>query len=204
MSRYDPVGSEAECEPGSEGRVLANRLGVTDPDEMEEIELTLLGRLYAAVFGDEFADRRLTVADLKRWHQRWLGNVYAWAGEERSVNMAKDGFHFAAAAQIPALLGKFEKSCLAQYTPCREGDAGQLALLIAETHVEFILIHPFREGNGRIGRLLADVMAVQAGRGLLDYSFWDSNKQDYITAIQKGMDMDYEPMASLVEAALPA
>jgi len=48
--------------------------------------------------------------------------------------------------------------------------------------VEFILIHPFREGNGRLSRLLADVMAVQSGRGPLDYSGWNEHKATYIQA----------------------
>lgn len=34
---------------------------------------------------------------------------------------------------------------------------------LAESHVDFILIHPFREGNGRVSRLLLDVMAIKAG-----------------------------------------
>jgi len=29
--------------------------------------------------------------------------------------------------------------------------------------VEFILTHPFREGNGRLSRLLFDILAVQSG-----------------------------------------
>jgi cell filamentation protein len=40
---------------------------------------------------------------------------------------------------------------------------GALIRGLAEIHVEFVLIHPFREGNGRIARLLADVMACLAG-----------------------------------------
>ncbi|MDZ7829356.1 MAG: Fic family protein [Halofilum sp. (in: g-proteobacteria)] len=73
---------------------------------------------------------------------------------------------------------------------------------IAVTHVELILIHPFREGNGRLARLLADVMATQAGHGLLDYSGWDSNKASYFAAIQQGMESEYGPMKQLVAAAL--
>ncbi len=45
----------------------------------------------------------------------------------------------------------------------------QVIEAIATVHVELILIHPFREGNGRLSRLLADVMAVQAGFQSLDY-----------------------------------
>jgi len=70
------------------------------------------------------------------------------------------------------------------------------------THVELILIHPFREGNGRLSRLLADVMVVQAGRGPLDYSAWEADKAAYFGAIRAGMAKDYRPMQRLVEAAL--
>lgn len=85
-------------EPGSGDQVLRNKLGVTDRDEMDEIELDLLKQLYQVVLVEDLPDRSLRVADIKTWHRSWLGNVYGWAGEERSVNMAKGDFHFAAAA----------------------------------------------------------------------------------------------------------
>src|SRR3546814_7731852 len=93
-------------------------------------------------------------------------------------------------------------SDLCVYTPCMCFDHVQLTEAIAVTHVEFILMHPFREGNGRISRLLADVMAVQAGHGPLDYSSWEQNKPDYILAIQQGLDRNYEPMKYWTERAL--
>lgn len=70
--------------------------------------------------------------------------------------------------------------------------------------VELILIHPFRECNGRLSRLLADVMAVQAGAEPLDYTVWDANKRAFSSAIQHGMDRDYAPMRELVSRALDA
>ena len=112
MDRYRPSGSEGDFQPGSEGKVLANRLGIISSDEMDEVELVLLEKLYNAVLGRELPWRGIKVEDLKRWHRRWLGNVYAWAGQERSVNLAKGNFHFAAAAQIPRLLQEFERDCL--------------------------------------------------------------------------------------------
>ena len=198
-SRY-AAGAEGEFQPGSDGQVLRNKLTVTDPSEMDEAELALLHKLYEAVLLDDFPDRRLDVADLKTWHRRWLGNVYDWAGQERSVNRAKGGFHFAAAAQVPRLLAAFERDCLARFTPCRLENAAAIEA-IAVAHVEFILIHPFREGNGRLSRLLADVMATQAGHGPLDYSTWDAGKARYIAAIHAGLAGDYAPMRACVENA---
>lgn len=201
-ARYHESGDQGRYEPGSNDQVLANKVGIVDPQEMDDAELYLLSQLYTALLRDDFPDHRLTAADLKHWHRRWLGNVYDWASEERSVNMAKGEFHFAAAAHIPRLLAEFERDCLARFTPCHDLDDIALVDAIAITHVEFILIHPFREGNGRLGRLLADVMTMQARRSPLDYSLWDENRDAYFAAIQAGMDCDYEPMKKLVSGAL--
>jgi len=201
-NRYDIAGAQGRFEPGSSDTVLANRLGISDPFDIADAELVLLQQLYQAVLVEAFPDRRLTVQDLKDWHRRWLGNVYDWAGEERSVNMSKGDFHFAAAAQVSRLLQQFEQACLVKYTPCHGLAIESLIEAIAVTHVELILIYPFREGNGRPSRLLSDVMAVQAGVGPLDYSAWDQDRNGYFAAIQYGAAMNYAPMANKVRQAL--
>ena len=200
--RYAVQGAQGEFQPGSNDRVLANKLGIQSVEDMDELELELLQRLYEDVLMEHLPDRALTAEDLKTWHRRWLGNVFDWAGQERSVNMGKDGFMFAASAQIPRLLADFERTCLARWTPCHGMDTDGLVEVIAVTHVEFILIHPFREGNGRLSRLLADVMAVQSGREPLDYSTWNADKPAYIQAIHQGVQMEYAPMKRLVAQAL--
>ena len=131
------------------------------------------------------------------WHRLWLGYVYPWAGQERSVNLGKGGFQFATAGLLPGLLRDFERQCLARWTPCSGlATAEALVHAMAVCHVELILIHPFREGNGRLARLLADVMAVQAGREPLDYSSWEQRKPAYIAAIHAGLSGDYEGPSS--------
>ena len=200
--RYAVHGTQGEFQPGSNDLVLANKLGIQSVEDMNDLELELLQRLYEEVLVKHLPNRVLTVEDLKTWHRRWLGNVFEWAGQERSVNMGKDGFMFAASAQIPRLLADFERSCLARWTPCHDMDTDALVDAIAITHVEFILIHPFREGNGRLSRLLADVMAVQSGRLPLDYSTWNANKPAYYQAIHQGLQMEYAPMKRLVAQAL--
>lgn len=200
--RYDTTGNvEAQFEPGSCGRVLANKLGISDPEEMDDVELDLLKHLYEDVLGSVGADQRLRVADICEWHRRWLGNVYVWAGQYRTLNMSKGEFIFAASAQVPRLMGNLDKEVLSVRTPCTGMSEDQLAEAIAVVHIELILIHPFREGNGRLARLLANVMALQAGRRQLDYTIWDERKADYFAAIQAGLS-DYEPMKDLVRRAL--
>ena len=63
-----------------------------------------------------------------------------------------------------------------------------------------MLIHPFREGNGRVARALSTLMALQAGLPLLDFSLIAGKRKDaYIAAIQASLDKHYAPMERLLE-----
>ena len=201
--RYDTSGNlEAQFEPGSNDTVLKNKLGIQDVDEMDEVELDLLIQLYDVVPEEIEVDQQLSVSDLREWHRRWLGNVYPWAGQYRTLNMGKDDFQFAAAGQVERLMEALDRDFLLRYTPCTDMIDDQLIEAIAVVHIELILIHPFREGNGRMSRLLANVMAMQAGKPELDFTLWDEQKNRYFSAIQSGLD-DYEPMKALVRLVLP-
>jgi len=202
LTKYDIGGSQSEYQPGSNDEVLLNKPGITDVEMMDDLELYLLSDLYEHVLQNDFPDRQLTVDDIKHWHKVWLGNVYEWAGLERSVNMGKGNFEFAAAQTIPKLLHSFEVECLKKFTPCSELNREELVTAVAVTHAEFILIHPFREGNGRISRLLADVMAVQGGYQPFDYSVWDENKDYYFASIQASVAGDYTHLEKLVRDTL--
>ncbi len=202
MSRYEISGWQNTWQAGSGGEVLQNKLGIVERKDMDRAELVLLRKLYVAVLRDHLPRGPITVRLIREWHRHWLGNVYPWAGHERSVNMSKDGFPFAAAGRIPALLQGYERRFLLRCTPCFNMSREELTDAIAITHAEFILIHPFREGNGRISRLLADVMAVQAGLGPLDYSAWESGRSHYIHAIQAALGGDYAPMRACVGQVL--
>lgn len=56
-------------------------------NEIDEAELALLKQLYQSVFEEQSAEGQISVAMLKSWHRRWLGNIYEWAGQERAVNV---------------------------------------------------------------------------------------------------------------------
>lgn len=101
----------------------------------------------------------------------------------------------------------FEQEFLAKYTPCHDMKLDELTYVLAVIHVEFILIHPFREGNGRIGRLLAVLMALQAKQPMLVFDEIDQtvNSQgfkDYIAAIHAGVGCNYLPMQLIFERIL--
>lgn len=98
MNRYHVSGSEGQYEKDSDEQVLANKLGIAIADEIDDAELVLLEQLYHSIFERDFPLGRLAVEIIKGWHHRWLGNVYEWAGQERTVNISKGGFLFAPSA----------------------------------------------------------------------------------------------------------
>lgn len=93
-----------------------------------------------------------------------------------------------------------ERGARKRHTPCRAGDDVALALALAEVHAELILVHPFREGNGRLARLLALLMALQAGLPPLDFSpMLGRGRRIYIGGIHAAMGRDYRPLAAVFE-----
>jgi cell filamentation protein len=208
--RYDVSDSiEAQFEPGSNDTVLRNKLGITDLDEMDRAEAQALVKATDALIHEYGTDHRFCADDICHMHQIWLGDIYEWAGKYRSINISKDDFPFAMAAQIPKLMGLFETEQLTNYTPCKFRHRDDVVRALAEVHTELLLIHPFREGNGRCSRILASIMALQAGLPILDYSLISEKKKlDYIAAVQNGLDRNYNLMdnifAEIIENSIRA
>jgi len=198
-TRYKTTGLiEAEFEPGSHRRVLKNLLGIKSKRKMDQLEFQEIDRTLKKSITIYELDHQFTAYDICQIHKIWLGNIYPWAGQYRHVNIMKDNFPFAAANRIPRLMAQFEKDCLQKFTPCQYSNLEDVIKATAIIHTEFILIHPFREGNGRVGRLLSTLMALQAGLPLLTFEGIQGKKRkEYITAVQAGLSHNYQPMEKI-------
>ena len=197
--RYDVSGLvEAQYEAGSQNMVLRNLLGIIDPDEMDRVEARALVKATDMLIREYDQKHQFTAADICYLHKTWLGEIYEWAGRYRKINITKDDFTFAMAAQIHKLMEQFERNQLTQYTPCEFKNRKEVVKALAEVHTELLLIHPFREGNGRVARLLSLLMALQAELPILDFSLiGEHKKQEYIKAVHAGIDRNYQPMEAL-------
>lgn len=194
---------EAQFEAGSRGRVLKNIHGIRLKREMDAFEAIKLADATDYAIRHISAEHRFTIQDVCALHRQWLGKVYPWAGEYRQVNISKGGFTFAMSAQVPRLMDELGKVVLATYTPCNFVEPEKVIEALAVAHCELVLIHPFREGNGRLARLLATLMALQAGLPLLDFSGIQGKKREaYFTAVQAGMSRNYVPMEEVFRAVL--
>ena len=160
MSRYlSAPDEETAPQPGSRGRVLRNLAGITRKREMDRAEYEALVAAQTAFLPRVREDTRFTAALLCEMHRLWLGGIYAWAGRYRTVEMSKGGFTWPPAFRVEANMEYMETQALTRHTPCTPGSTAEVARRIAEVHAELLLVHPFREGNGRLARWLADLMA---------------------------------------------
>jgi len=182
---------------------LRNLLGINRKADMDRAEEEALENVADHFVQTTSKDHCFTSEDICRIHKAWLGKIYSWGGEYRKLNVSKAGFMFAVAEHVPALMGEFEREVLQAYTPCKAGPVDEVVPKLAKVHVEFVLIHPFREGNGRMARMLTTLMALQADLPLLDFSgILDRSKSAYFAAVRAGMKRNYEPMATVMKSVI--
>jgi len=191
MSKYDL--------PFSEQEILPNRLGLTQASDIGAAET--LGFLFAQeVLLQELSSATpFDVTYLYRLHRLALGHLYDFAGELRRVNVSKGGFLFPSALLLDGIMVDFEHHFLERWAA--GGDLEERLRLTGMIHAELLFIHPFREGNGRSARLLADLMVRQSGFGRLDFSVLSTNPgryKTYIIAVQSAASQNYEPMVQLI------
>ena len=128
-----------------------------------------------------------TFASLKAIHKYLFDDIYDFAGELRTVNLAKGNFRFAPLMYLEAALANIEKM------PQDTFDE------IIEKYVEMNVAHPFREGNGRSMRIWLDLMLKNRIAQVVDWSKVD--KEDYLLAMERSPIKDVE-IKVLLKAAL--
>ena len=168
---------------------LENKLGITNSAELareeERISKKKAVELFESGSLDKLAPGRF--ASLQAIHKALFEDIYDFAGELRTVNLAKGNFRFAPLMYLEAALGNIDKMPQSTFDE------------IIEKYVEMNIAHPFREGNGRSTRLLLDQM-LKAGIGqVVDWSKVD--KEDYLLAMERSPIKDVE-IKVLLKAAL--
>lgn len=141
--------------------VFRNKLSISDRDELKHVEAQLtaveLAILEAApLYGD------YNLAHLQAIHRRVFGALYPWAGQLRSVEITKDDTQF---AKSDALFGYGESifDALHDEELLQGLRRDHFVERLAHYYSELNLLHPFREGNGRVLRAFIHSLARQAG-----------------------------------------
>ena len=197
--RYDTTGlPEDTYEVGSHKRVLKNLLSIKQKRKMDEAEAKAQSRTLEVLIHLYDRNHRFTAADICQIHKIWLGEIYEWAGRYRQVDVQKGNVRFTVPQFIPHDMEELERKDLRRYTPCTFDPIKETVTALSIVHAELVRIHPFREGNGRIARLLAILMALQAGLPILDFTVIRGKmRENYFAAVRAGWDRNYEPMEQI-------
>ena len=169
--------------------VLENKLGLTDSAELAREEEQISKKKAVNLF--DFAILKLlsdgTYKTLAAIHKYLFEDIYDFAGEIRTVNMAKGNFRFAPLMYLQAALENIDKMPQSNFDE------------IVEKYVEMNIAHPFREGNGRSTRIWLDhILKTEIGK-VVDWSKVD--KEDYLLAMERSPIKDVE-IKMLLKGAL--
>ncbi len=160
--------------------VLENKLGITSSPELAEVEERISKKKAVGLFEKGVLDNLEagTFASLKAIHKYLFEEIYDFAGELRTVNIAKGNFRFAPLMYLEAALANIDKMPQATFDE------------IIEKYVEMNIAHPFREGNGRSTRIWLDCILKKEIGMVVDWSKVD--KEDYLLAMERSPIKDIE------------
>ena len=160
--------------------ILENKLGITDSLELARQEEKISKKKAVELFESGRLDSMQagTVDSLKKRHQFLFEDIYEFAGEIRTVNLAKGNFRFAPVMYLQPSLNHIEQM--------PQSDFEQ----IIEKYVEMNIAHPFREGNGRSTRIWLDQILKKELKQVIDWSKVD--KEDYLLAMERSPIRDIE------------
>jgi cell filamentation protein len=178
--------------------VLRNRLGITDRDVLGQAEADLT-TASLAVLADAPLPGQYDLAHLRAFHRRIFGRIYAWAGEIRTITIAKTDM-FCLPQHIDAYASSvFEQLAREKYlcALAREPFVDRLTHYLAEVNA----IQPFREGNGRTQRAFFGQLAREAGWPI-DWSALDPDENtDTAVASLRG---DNRPLRTMLDRLVTA
>ena len=167
---------------------LENRLNITDSADLareERISKKKAAQLFDNKLLDSFPAGKFDT--LQAIHKYMFEDVFDFAGEIRTVNLAKGNFRFAPLIYLQAALDNIDKMPQSTFNE------------IIEKYVEMNIVHPFREGNGRSTRIWLDhILKNEIGK-VVDWSKVD--KEDYLLAMERSPIKDVE-LKVLLKGAL--
>jgi cell filamentation protein len=141
--------------------VLRNNLDIRDPRELAVAEADIV-RAALATLADEPLPGGYDLAHWQAFHRRVFGGLYPWAGELRTVQIAKPNAFYAR----PEHIAGYAQDVFAELAKERHLvglDREAFVERLTHYHAEMYAVHPFREGNTRSLRTFLGQLAAAAG-----------------------------------------
>ena len=184
--------------------VLKNKLGIKDQESLSKAERMITSYKLAKLYLDP-GEQTFDVKHYLSIHKFLFEDIYNFAGEIRTENIAK---------RIPFCVPDFIFSELtrvlknARDNVYKIDSRDKLLRFIVELYAEVDIIHPFREGNGRVERefirqLMEYICKVNYLENYyLDYSLI-TDRNAYIDAVVKADALlDYKDLLLLFDSIM--
>ena len=192
MSKYDS--------PNDQNEILPNLLGLNSIEEIGLAEFEGFLRTEIQLTESLTSRTKFNVSYILRMHKQSLSHLYSFAGKYRDVN---GGFAFPASRFLPQTMEEFETQILSRL-PNKYNSKDELIHDIAKVHGELLFIHPFREGNGRTARMLANLMSRKQGHDSLKFELiTEKDFSSYVSAVQSSADKNYKKMEIIIDSIFP-
>jgi cell filamentation protein len=182
--------------------VLINKQGIVGLRQRHLKEEELLARAYEILLEEVRLDTPITNRLIRYAHECIFGELFTWAGNGRTVNISKPEVTWPPFGFIDELMESFEREVLRKHPAAGLSDDETFCRGVAEIQGEFLVIHPFREGNARAIKLVTDLMAAQTGRPLLRYDQTDAGRDEYFAAASQAFGRNYAPLVAILRRAL--
>lgn len=142
---------------------LDNKLGIISKEEMSKVEYKITALKTMELLEKGIIQKMpLTLGSFCDIHKHLFEDLYPWAGEIRCVNLQKGYSNFYPFEHLPQGLSDIFNS-LEKDKFLKGLSKEEFIELFAYYHNEFNVLHPFREGNGRVKRLFLTEVARRAG-----------------------------------------
>lgn len=202
--RYDISGNVEAEYIDAEQTVLKNRKELTTLKDLQRAEEQALAHAYGTLFREVRLDTPMTCDLLRHIHAAVFGDLYDWGGRWRTVWISKPGVTWPPPDFLEQSMQAFESEVLAKHPASALKSDDAFCAAVGEIQGEFLVIHPFREGNARTIKLMTDLLAAQTGRPPLVYDQSDEGQEHYIAAAMAAFRKRYRPMEEIIRQALSA
>jgi cell filamentation protein len=147
------------CYPNS--RILKNRADIRSPESLETFEI----RSTSLRATEPLPNGPLDPVHYRAIHRHLFQDVYDWAGEYRSIRIAKGGSMFCypehISEQMDLLFKQLQGASFTLSTAPKDFAAAAASFL-----ADLNAIHPFREGNGRTQLTFLFLLGERSGFAL--------------------------------------
>ncbi len=174
------------CYPGT--TVLKNIPGIRDAKALDRYELSLTDQRAR----EPLPAGHLSVRHYRSIHRHLFRDVYAWAGQFRTIRIAREQSVFCYPENIAKEMKRVFADLKSAQFP-RGLTAEAFAISAAHALSEVNAIHPFREGNGRAQLAFMALLGARAGRPL-DFALLE--RERYLSAIKESFQGDERSLAA--------